>query len=308
MNPAGAGGFAAGIFAIANDPGETDAWRPARTRTVSADIWRTSEDNIMAVIDLEALNPLREKLASHPIYASLRGLEDLRVFMRHHLFSVWDFISLIKYLQAHLAPCSVPWMPMGDPGLRRFINELVLAEESDLIPSASPAPGYLSHFELYLRALDEIGGDGDLGNRFLARVREQGLDAALYSDLVPLPCRYFTETTFCFIRENKPHEVAAALVLGREQVIPDMFRRFIEASRLTVDQAPRFHDYLERHRLLDGQLHGPLSLHLLDVLCADDPLKIEEAETAAEEAICARLRFWDGVLESIETERAARLA
>jgi hypothetical protein len=45
-------------------------------------------------------------------------------------------------------------------------------------------------------------------------------------------------------------------------------------------------------------------MELLSALCADDPRRLEEAETAAEEAICARIRFWDGVLEAIETRRA----
>ena len=261
----------------------------------------------MAKLSLDHLTPMRERLASHPIYASLRSLDDLRVFMRHHLFAVWDFMSLVKYLQGHLAPARVPWMPGGDPALRRLINQLVLEEESDLAPGGEGA-GFVSHFELYVRAWTEIGGDGHLAERFLAQVRDQGLDVAIYSDLVPLPARYFVETSFAFINEDKPHEVAAALAAGREQVIPDMFRRFIAQSGLTIDQAPSFHYYLERHIRLDDELHGPLSLRLLDELCAGDPIRIEEAETAAEEALCARIRLWDGVLEAIESARASHSA
>ncbi len=45
-------------------------------------------------------------------------------------------------------------------------------------------------------------------------------------------------------------------------------------------------------------------MQLLNALCADDPRRLEEAEeTAAEEALCARIRFWDGVLDAIETRR-----
>lgn len=263
----------------------------------------------MAELNLEHLAPLRERLDAHPIYHALRSLADLRVFMGHHLFAVWDFMSLVKYLQNHLAPARVPWMPTGDPALRRFINELVLEEESDQAPTAgrtavgAAIPGGISHFELYLAAFAEIGGDADQGRLFLEQVRTQGVDEALYSGLVPLPPRYFCETSFAFIREDKPHEVAAALALGREQVIPAMFQRFIDQIHLTVRQAPLFHYYLERHIPLDGRLHGPLSLRLLEVLCEGDPLRIEEAETAAEEAICARIRFWDGVLGAIEAAR-----
>jgi hypothetical protein len=149
----------------------------------------------------------------------------------------------------------------------------------------------------------EIGADGDLPARFLALVAEHGVDQALYSDLVPLPARYFSETTFCFIHEDKPHVVAAALAVGRERLIPGMFRGLLKDMGLGPGQAPIFHHYLNRHIHLDEDFHGPLSMQLLTALCGDDPRRLEEAETAAEEALCARIRFWDGVLEAIEKQR-----
>jgi hypothetical protein len=260
----------------------------------------------MGAISLEHLHPLLSELERHPIYGAVRGVDDLRVFMRHHVFSVWDFMSLVKYLQRHIAPAEIPWMPIGDPALRHFINRLVLEEESDTAPGDDGKVVYGSHFEHYCRAMDEIAADGDMPRRFLALVRESGIDDALYSDLVPVPARYFSETTFCFIREDKPHAVAAALALGRERVIPDMFRRLLREMQVTAAQAPAFHYYLTRHIGLDEDLHAPMSLRLLETLCGDDAVKIEEAETAAEEAICARIRFWDGVLEAIKAQRLDR--
>jgi hypothetical protein len=257
----------------------------------------------MASLNLDHIQPLQEKLDQHPIYSAIERIEDLRVFMSHHVFSDWDFMSLIKSLQARLAPIQVPWMPHGDPSLRYFINQLVLEEESDSAPIGDGGVEYGSHFELYCRAMTEIGADGEMPRRFLDLVAEQGVDAALYSPMVPIPSRYFTETTFCFIREDKPHLVAAALALGRERLIPTMFRRFLERMQITESQAPAFHYYLNRHIHLDEDFHGPLSLKLLEHLCGDDPNRIEEAETAAEEALCARIRFWDGVLEAIQTAR-----
>ncbi len=258
----------------------------------------------MPELNLEHIRPLQAQLDSHPIYGAIRGLPDLRVFMGHHCFSVWDFMSLIKYLQQHIAPIQVPWMPKGDSSLRYFINQLVLEEESDIAPpSEGGLPRYSSHFELYCEAMREVGADAELPRRFLALVEEEGVDRALYSDMVPLPARYFTETTFCFIREDKPHLVAAALAVGRERVIPGMFRQFLGRMGLGPHEAPSFHYYLNRHVHLDEDFHGPLSLALLKALCGDDAVRIEEAETAAEEAICARIRFWDGVLDAIEIRR-----
>ncbi len=259
----------------------------------------------MAALSLDHIVPLQEQLNAHPVYGALRDRRDLRIFMEHHVFSVWDFMSLVKYLQQRIAPAQVPWMPTGDPSLRYFINQLVLGEESDRVPGTGGQPRYGSHFELYCRAMDEIGADGSLPGRFLELVAEQGIDRALYSDLVPLPARYFTETTFCFIREDKPHLVAAALAVGRERLIPGMFRQFLDRMGPGAEEAPTFHYYLNRHIHLDEDVHGPLSMRLLGTLCAGDPQRIEEAEAAAEEAICARIRFWDGVLDAIETRRPA---
>jgi hypothetical protein len=256
----------------------------------------------MAELNLEHLRPLQAELDGHPIYAALQTLADLRIFMAHHVFSVWDFMSLVKYLQGHIAPTTVPWMPQGDPALRYFINQMVLEEESDQVPHPE-GHGYASHFESYLLAMEQIGANTDPPRRFLDLVRTQGLDAGLYSDLVPLPARYFCETTFCFIREDKPHAVAAAFALGRERIIPEMFRRILARVELGADRAPGFHHYLERHIHLDGDFHGPLSLKLLKALCGGDPARIDEAQTAAEEALCARIRLWDGVLAAIETAR-----
>lgn len=261
----------------------------------------------MAELNLEHLRPLQAELDRHPIYAALQTRADLCVFMAHHVFSVWDFMSLVKYLQARIAPTTVPWMPQGDPTLRYFINQLVLEEESDQVPHPD-GPRYASHFESYLGAMDEVGADTDPPRQFLDLVRTRGLDTALYSDLVPLPARYFCETTFCFIREDKPYAVAAAFALGRERIIPDMFRRLLARIELGTDRAPAFHYYLERHIGLDGDFHGPMSLGLLKTLCGGDPARIEEAQTAAEEALCARIRLWDGILEAIMAARGAGAA
>lgn len=257
----------------------------------------------MASLNLEHIRPLQEQVLGHPIYAALEHPGDLRIFMSHHLFAAWDYMSLVKYLQDRIAPTRVPWMPTGDPGPRSLINRLVDDEESGVFDEAGAPSG--GHFELYCRAMDEVGADKTMPRRFLDRVAEQGIDAALYSDLVPLPARYFTETSFCFIREDKPHMVASALAFGRETLVPGMFHHLRQGIGIGKDQAPAFHDYLNRHLGPEADYRGPLSLKLVEVLCGGDPRLIEEAETSAEEAICARLRLWDGTLEAIRSARKA---
>ena len=49
--------------------------------------------------DSSSLGPLRAKLVGHPVFHSVTTLPRLRVFMEHHVYPVWDFMSLLKSLQ-----------------------------------------------------------------------------------------------------------------------------------------------------------------------------------------------------------------
>lgn len=253
-----------------------------------------------APISSDIINSFQSKLENHPIYDAVETLDDLRCFMQHHVYSVWDFMSLIKYLQGVIAPSRYPWVPIGDASVRRFINELVLEEESD----ATHIEGeFSSHFELYHRAMAEIGADSQTSARFVQRVAEQGIEAALTDGSIPQPSRQFTQTTFRFIEGDKPHQVAAALALGREHIIPCMFRSILKKIGVNDNEAPIFHFYLNRHIHLDEDFHAPLSLRLLNQLCGDDDKKHDEAVEAANSAVNARLLLWDGVLEAIKANK-----
>ncbi len=259
----------------------------------------------MTSFDPEVVRDQREALNRHPVYAALRDIDDLRLFMAHHVFSVWDFMSLIKTLQNVIAPIQVPWTPSENAALCYFINQLCLEEESDQIPIEGGEPLHASHFESYCEAMHEICADASIPSRFIELIRTQGLQAALAAPFVPEPSRRFTQTTFEIIDSGRPHQVAAALALGREAIIPSMFRSFLADMALTPKQAPAFHYYLNRHVHLDEDFHGPLSLRLIDSLCAGDPVKIREAELAAKVALDARLEFWDGVLAALRRRRSA---
>lgn len=252
------------------------------------------------MLNLAYLAPLRERLNAHPVYSSLRNVADLRSFVSHHVYSVWDFMSLAKSLQGTLAPTTLPWRPVGDPAVRRFINEITLEEESDLgLPDSEGNETYASHFELYCQAMSEIGADPAEALAFVELACRQGIDAALRKGAAPAPAREFMATTFGFIASGKPHVVAAAFALGREHVIPQMFREFLAGMDIREAEAPAFYYYLERHIHLDEDSHGPLSLKMLEELCAGDPQRIREAEAAACQAVEARIRFWDGVHQAI---------
>jgi hypothetical protein len=249
-------------------------------------------------ITSEIISTFKERLENHPIYEAVASIEDLQCFMQHHVYSVWDFMSLIKYLQSIVAPTSYPWVPRGNGSVRRFINELVLEEESD---ETDVTGEFSSHFELYQKAMAEIGAEPAASSSFIQVVSEQGIEAALQSPHIPAPSRAFTTRTFQFIQGNRPHEVAAALALGREHIIPCMFRSILKRTGVTEREAPIFHFYLNRHIHLDEDFHAPLSLRLLNSLCEGDEIKIQEAIEAANAAVEARIKFWDGVLDAINS-------
>jgi len=77
---------------------------------------------------------LSRRLAEHPLHGRFRRIEDIRVFMQHHVWCVWDFMSLLKSIQRELAPAAWPWLPRPDVDAARLINEITVGEESDLGP------------------------------------------------------------------------------------------------------------------------------------------------------------------------------
>lgn len=257
-----------------------------------------------ANFNIDLIAPTRDRLSRHPVYEAVRTIDDLRKFMEHHVYSVWDFMSLCKTLQHELAPIQVPWAPKGDPVVRRFINEIVLEEETDQgIPGQEPE--FLSHYELYREAMRNIGADADTVHGFVTTAADQGIRKALDTHDVPAPSKAFTAQTFQFIETGKPHVIAAAFALGREHIIPSMFRSLIKDMGVTKESAPAFHYYLERHIHLDEDFHAPLSLRMLDAFIDGDAKKAREAEEAALLAIEARTRFWDGVFDALPGNREA---
>ena len=70
-------------------------------------------------LDLEeSLEGLRLQIMRHPLYDQVADENLLCRFMEFHVFSVWDFQSLIKSLQIKLTCISIPWLPSEDPEAR----------------------------------------------------------------------------------------------------------------------------------------------------------------------------------------------
>lgn len=241
----------------------------------------------------EKIAPLRADIVQHPSFQAMQRLEDLQRFMELHVYAVWDFMSLLKSLQRNLTCVEVPWYPVGDASIRFLINEIVTGEESDVDPEGD----YISHFELYLRAMKRAGADTGMIERFLARTKEQGIDAAIMHEETPESARQFVNTTFQFIHENKPHVLAAVFTFGREDLIPDMFLSFVDHLKAQFpNEVGTLRYYLERHIEVDGDHHSHLAYQMTEKLCGNDPVKWQEAGDAVMEALEARRKLWEGLV------------
>ena len=76
----------------------------------------------------QKIEPLREQIIQHALYQEINNLSDLKIFMKYHVFAVWDFMSLLKSLQINLTCVETPWLPVGNADTRFLINEIVVGE------------------------------------------------------------------------------------------------------------------------------------------------------------------------------------
>jgi hypothetical protein len=247
---------------------------------------------ISSIEDIEdRIAPLRARLIAHPLYSAIRSQVDLRLFMESHVFAVWDFMSLLKSLQQRLTCVSLPWVPTTFPTSRRFINEIVLGEESDEFEGRP-----ISHFEVYLEAMHDCGAS----TVAISTLVQDAQAFPLNLSSAPPAAARFVATTFDLIRTGSIAAQAAAFTFGREDVIPDIFRNLVrDLNREHSGELGKFVWYLERHIEVDGEDHGPLSLRMVSDLCGNDTSLWQDAGAAAEAAIEARLELWDGILGQI---------
>lgn len=243
----------------------------------------------------ETIAPVRDTIVKHPLYSHMQRMDDIRMFMQYHVFAVWDFMSLLKSLQLHLTCTSIPWVPVGSAATRFLINEIVTGEESDVDPNGTR----ISHFELYLQAMEQAGADTQGVRNCIDQIKQGQPLTAVISALPPAAAS-FVQYTFDLIANAPVHVQAAVFTFGREDLIPDMFLALVnDLDKQFPGQISLFKYYLERHIEVDGDHHSHLGMQMVQELCGNDAGKWAEAAAASKVALEKRAALWNGILEEI---------
>jgi pyrroloquinoline quinone (PQQ) biosynthesis protein C len=243
------------------------------------------------------LDAQRKEIIQHPVYKNIKTLNDVRTFMEYHVYAVWDFMSLLKSLQNHLTCVAVPWFPTEDRDSRYLINEIVVGEESDIDLNGNR----LSHFELYLNAMEACGADTSGIHRFVNALKAgKSIEESFEIAETPEAAREFVRFTFHVIAQQEPHLLAAVFTFGREDLIPDMFHSIIEdIDKELPDTVSLFKYYLDRHIEVDGDHHSHLALQMTANLCGEEDHKWEEVAAVSAQCLEKRAALWTGVNAAI---------
>jgi len=250
----------------------------------------------------DGIADVRQRIVHHELWKNMRTEKDVQVFMEAHVFAVWDFMSILKTLQRGLTCTSPVWYPSRRPRITRFINEIVVDEEADVVDGFF-AP--ISHAELYLEAMRQCGASTTAISAFMTTLRHGGHpDSALESPSIPPPSQRFVRATQQMLAQDSLPAAAACFAYGREKVIPSMFHEIVGALNTanTEQQSSQFSvllKYLERHIEVDGDEHGPLAREMVGLVCGVDDENWRQAEKEARGAMVARVALWDGILEEI---------
>ena len=247
----------------------------------------------------KSILPYQEELLHHTLYNKIKSVEDLQVFLQHHVFAVWDFMSLLKALQNKLTCTTTPWMPVGNPETRYLINEVVLAEETDIDSDGNRQ----SHYELYIDAMQDAKAKTSLITSFLESISEtKNVFVAIKNSEVDKAVKDFLDFTFQLIDLGEAHQIAAAFTFGREDLIPDMFTEILKnfQSNLKSIDLSKLIYYFERHIELDADEHGPMAMQMILELCGDDAKKWRDVEDISIIALQKRIALWDAIERLIE--------
>ena len=241
----------------------------------------------------------RDKLLNHRLYSNIERIEDLQIFTENHIYAVWDFMSLLKALQIKLTCTKTPWVPNNNSQTAYLINEIVLAEETDVNQLGERK----SHYELYIDAMIDIGAKIEFPTKNINEIASsKNVFASIDNLELHKNIKEFLRFTFSVIEEGKPHKIAAIFTFGRENLIPNMFNEILREFEKNIKDKDisKLIYYFERHIELDEDEHGPMALEMVSMLAENDTKKWDEIEKISIEALEKRILLWDAINDQLE--------
>jgi hypothetical protein len=171
-----------------------------------------------------------------------------------------------------------------------------LGEESDVDQHGQ----ITSHFELYLKAMSEVGAEpmDELHDLLKCRNLSEVLEY-LESTHLNVGIRDFLKFTFESIQQKSIVEIAAIFTFGREDLIPGMFQQIVDNLRKEApEKIETLVYYLDRHIEVDGDHHSHLAYQMLESLCGSDENNWKKAKLAAVESLKYRIALWDSIIQA----------
>ena len=173
---------------------------------------------------VQDLEPLKDKLRNHSLYNNIKDVEDLKIFSSTHVYAVWDFMSLLKFLQIKLTSTSLPWFPSKNTTTAKLINEIVAGEETDEDQNGKP----MSHFEMYIDSIQEFGLNTDeILNNIISLNQLESIEEDIDKLNIKEYVKNFLKFTFSVIKRGNVHEVASVFTFGREDLRVDSYKNTV---------------------------------------------------------------------------------
>lgn len=229
-------------------------------------------------------------LDDHKVYEHVNSLQNLKLFMERHVICVWGYNALMRSLQQDFIKNAQPLNSEPFKEGLRLINELVLDEEVDDLGDGR----IVSHLELYLEAMEEIGCDMAPILGFFDLL-ESGIKPRTALRTANFPPEVVSFGEFIVRCLGKPlHLRATVLFYEGEPFIPDKFLRRLELIS-PKSKVTKLLDYLERH--IEGLKRPGFSSagRLVELLCLGDTKLNRQAEKVAEATMKKRIELWNSI-------------
>ncbi len=266
------------------------------------DLPNESKELSNKLVDIEPIKTNLLSLERHKVFDQLLSNEDLQLFMSWHVFSVWTYMSIIKRLQLEFTCTCLPWTPYRSAKSAHLINKIVSENESiDLANNT-----YLSHFELYLCAMEEIGANTFSIRTFVDLIAaNMPLQDALKISNSPPAIEEFVLTNTHIAISGSVEEVLGCMIYAHEYIFPKSFIHSSAGSALSRFAEEKFSLYLKMCCSTDPhQRHLDITNLLIEQTNGNESC-LKTCLDAALGAIKRQANLWDSLACKIEIERCS---